>query len=128
MLHWIKQLLAPILQRQPLGDRGEAIAARHLRKLGFKVLIRNYRVRGGEIDIIARQGNLLIFVEVKTRQSDDFAPPYRQVTFRKQKRLKRAAGVYMAHYDHRPQHRFDIVSIVWPDQGQPQIEHIPAAF
>lgn len=126
---WITKLFAPILQRNTLGNRGELLAARFLRKNGYKILLRNYHAAGAEIDIVARQGDCLIFVEVKTRQSNKINEPYRQVNLHKQKNIARAARAYLSHYKgFPPKARFDIVSIVWPEAGEPQIEHLANAF
>ena len=127
-MRWIAKLFAPIARRKPLGNRGEVVAARHLKGKGYKVLMRNFVTRTGEVDIVARQGDLLVFVEVKTRESAAYHQPHRQVTAGKQRRVKSAARAYMSHYDHTPPHRFDVVSIVWPEDGEPAIEHIVNAF
>jgi putative endonuclease len=110
-----------------LGDRGERAAARFLRRRGLRVLLRGYRTRFGEIDLIARDGETLVFVEVKARRQ---GVPAEAVTAEKQRRITLAALQFLRKHrllDVRS--RFDIVAIVWPDErGQPQIEHIPNAF
>ncbi len=110
-----------------LGDRGERAAARFLRRQGLRVLLRGYRTRFGEIDLIARDGETLVFVEVKARRQ---GVPAEAVTAEKQRRITLAALQFLRKHgllDVRS--RFDIVAIVWPDErGQPQIEHIPNAF
>ena len=129
MIQWLGTLIAPIAQRKALGNRGEVIAARHLRKHGYRVLITNFSAAGGEIDIIARKGDLLVFVEVKTRRSDAVRQPHQQVNYRKQQAMTRAARAYLSHYKGlQPPCRFDVVSIVWPESGRPEIEHIENAF
>jgi len=112
----------------PLGKRGELVAARHLERMGHKVLMHNYRTRGGEIDIVAREGDVLVFVEVKTSESVDGPAPHQRVTQHKQHRLTRAAKSYISHYEKRPACRFDVVSIVWAKGRPPVIEHIRNAF
>ena len=92
MIQWLETLIAPIAQRKALGNRGEVVAARYLRKHGYKVLITNFAAAGGEIDIIARKGDLLIFVEVKTRRSDAVRQPHQQVNYRKQQAMTRQPG------------------------------------
>lgn len=128
MTRWLTQLLAPIARRSSLGNRGEVVAAKYLKHQGYKVLMCNFQTRSGEIDVVARKGDLLVFVEVKTRQSDEYHAPHRQVTAAKQRRLKSAARAYLSHYDRMPPHRFDVISIVWPDQGEPEVQYIPNAF
>ena len=110
-----------------LGDRGERAAARFLRRRGLRVLLRGYRTRSGEIDLIARDGETLVFVEVKARRQ---GVPAEAVTAEKQRRITLAALQFLRkHHLLDVRSRFDIVAIVWPDErGQPQIEHIPNAF
>lgn len=112
-----------------LGWRGERAAAKYLKKQGLRVLAHSFRTRWGEIDLIARQEDTLVFVEVKTRRRGD---PVEAVTPRKQKRLTRAAHRFLRRYnlvESKVPCRFDIVAIVWPDaRGRPQIQHIPNAF
>ena len=110
-----------------LGDRGERAAARFLRSRGLRVLARGYRTRHGEIDLIARDGDVLVFVEVKSRRH---GVPAEAVTDEKQRRITLAALHFLRkHGLLEVRCRFDIVAIVWPDErGEPQIEHIPNAF
>ena len=129
MLSWISTIFAPITRRKSLGARGEFLAARHLRSKGYKILMCNYRAANAEIDIVCRLGDMLVFVEVKTRRSSEVNQPHRQVNRGKQIRLTRAARCYLAHYKNRqPPARFDVISIIWPEEGQPVIEHIIDAF
>ena len=110
-----------------LGDRGERAAARFLRRRGLRVLARGYRTKLGEIDLIARDGDTLVFVEVKARRQ---GVPAEAVTPEKQRRITLAALHFLRmHRMLDVRSRFDIVAIVWPDErGEPQIEHIPDAF
>jgi len=114
--------------RLSLGRWGEDLACRTLQRLGLKVLARNLRTPVGEIDIVARQGRTLVFVEVKTRRSTVFGTPAEAVGPRKQRQIVRAAQWYLAD-TRQPQAavRFDVVAIV-AGPGEPQIEHLPAAF
>lgn len=115
-------------QRDALGDRGENVAARYLRNLGYKIIDRNFRCDLGEIDIVARDGNTLVFVEVKTRAYDD-PTPEEQVNTNKQHRVTKAARFYLKRYGTpQPAARFDVVAIVWPSGREPQIRHTPNAF
>lgn len=116
-------------KRSLLGKAGEDLAADYLRRNGFTILERNYRSRSGEIDIIARQGNTLVFIEVKTRKSAAFGAPAAAVTSRKQAQISRVAQEYLAQqklFD-KPA-RFDVVAVLAPDGNQPQIELITDAF
>jgi len=129
-LEWLKQLFArrpPALD--PLGGRGENIAAKHLRNLGYKILTRNYRCRFGEIDIVARDGKTLVFAEVKTRKEAD-PEPEAQVNHEKQRKISRCAELYLSRYGSasKPPVRFDIIAILWPRNADPIIRHITDAF
>ena len=109
------------------GDRGEREAARYLRKRGMRIIERNYRTAQGEIDLIVRDGDTLVFVEVKSRRAGQ---PAEAVTPAKQQRLTLAALHYLRRHDLLEQRcRFDVVAIVWPVGRQiPTIDHIPHAF
>jgi putative endonuclease len=113
-----------------LGDRGEKAAVRFLRKQGYRILQRQFRNAVGEMDIIAKDGDWIVFVEVKTRQSDAAGEPVEAVTFAKQKQLTRTALSYLKRYnllEHAA--RFDVLSIIWPDDAaKPEITHYRSAF
>jgi putative endonuclease len=112
----------------PLGDRGENAAARFLRNLGYRILDRNFRCDGGEIDIIARDGPTLVFVEVKTREADE-PTPEEQVNNPKRHRITKAAKIFLGRYGTpKPPARFDVVAVIWPSGRTPQIRHTPHAF
>ena len=103
-------MLAPHLLR---GRKGERIACRFLMKQGFDILSRRYRNRSGELDIIAYEGNILVFIEVKTRSSAKFGEPWEFVDWQKQQTLRRTAEDFIANYDlGQFAYRFDIVSIL----------------
>jgi len=110
-----------------LGDTGEREAARYLRRLGLKVLCRGYRTDHGEIDLVALDGDVVVFVEVKTRRHGE---PAEAVTAEKQRRLTLAALHFLKKHRLLEQPcRFDVVAIVWPeDSAPPRIEHIRDAF
>jgi putative endonuclease len=115
--------------RITLGKQGEDLATHHLKKLGFSILARNYRQKIGEIDIIARDGNCLVFVEVKTRKSLRFGQPFEAVTTKKQAQLAKVALDYLNRNQLLDQPaRFDVISILLPDNGKVCIEHIPNCF
>jgi len=107
-------------QRRALGERGENLAVARLEKLGYRILERNYRVRLGEIDIIAEDSGTLAFVEVKTRAGKSFGAPFEAITARKKKQLAKVAMQYISQHglDNRPA-RFDVVSVVLQDHGGP---------
>lgn len=101
------------LYRKIFGDNGEKIAEKHLERLGYRIVERNYRCRYGEIDLIARDGDTLVFVEVKTRSSTGFGTPGQSVDYRKQRHMIRTSLAYMNEKDlHEVEARFDVVSIV----------------
>ena len=126
--NWLRSLWKPAPPREAMGDRGENLAARHLRNLGYRIIVRNFRCEIGEIDIIARDGRTLVFVEVKTRSYDEPSPED-QVHADKQQQLTRVAKSYLARYGApQPPARFDVVAIVWPQGRAPIIRHIPHAF
>ena len=128
VLEWLKNFLQPAPQRDALGQRGENVAARFLRDLGYKILDRNFRCEVGEVDIIARDGKTLVFVEVKTRAYDD-PTPEDQINQDKRHQLTKAAKYYLSRYGSpQPPARFDVVAIVWPTGRDPQIRHTPDAF
>lgn len=113
-----------------MGDRGEAQAARFLRRQGYKLLARHDRARAGELDLVALDGQVIVFVEVKTRRSAAFGHPADAVARDKQRRLTRAALAWLKRYDLLDQPaRFDVIAITWPpDAKHPVIEHFPHAF
>lgn len=115
--------------RQILGDKGEKQAARYLKKKGYKIVTSNYRCQYGEIDLIARDADILIFIEVKTRTSCDFGGPAAAVDFRKQKQISKVAHHYLVtHHNDDVDARFDVISILSPSGKKTEIEHIINAF
>ena len=100
------------LNRRTVGAVGENVAANYLKGRGYRIVERNYRVRFGEIDIIAEQEGDLVFVEVKTRTDDLFGSPLESVTARKQKQLSKIALDYMSRQGCVDRNaRFDVVGI-----------------
>ena len=98
--------------RQKLGQFGEALAARHLKKLGYKIICVNYRTRLGEIDIIAKDQETIVFVEVKSRSTSAYGGPKHAVTPDKQKRISKNALFYLKSTDQiNVKARFDVVTI-----------------
>lgn len=114
--------------RTDLGRTGEDAAAKMYGDSGFLVLERNYRCRGGEIDLVVRRGPLVVFCEVKTRRTDRWGEPAEAVGYAKQVRLRRLAAAWLA--DRRPgsvEIRFDVVSVI-VRPGRVELRHIPDAF
>ncbi|MFC1837373.1 YraN family protein [Thermodesulfobacteriota bacterium] len=99
-------------QKKKLGAKGEEIAGRYLKGRGYRIIERNYRSRLGEIDIIAEQGQDLVFIEVKTRTDILFGTPFESITVQKQKQLAKVALEYLGKEDiqDRPA-RFDVIGI-----------------
>jgi len=110
-----------------LGSKGEEIAAVFLKQKGYKILCRNYSTPLGEADIIARDKDTIIFVEVKARSSDAFGQPFEAVNHRKQEKLKKIALYYLKHNRIELPVRFDVVSILSMN-GKKEINHIVEAF
>jgi putative endonuclease len=128
MAGWLDRLLGRKPAEQNLGRRGEDLAARFLRGLKYTIITRNYRAPTGEIDIIARDGKMLVFVEVKTRMEDDPSPEV-QVSQTKQHQLTKAAKTYLGRYSFpQPPARFDVVAIVGEPGAKPEVRHIKSAF
>ncbi len=122
----------PELEKQgnrSVGERGEAIAEAYLHGAGFTILEKNYRSKTGEIDIVARDGDSLVFVEVKARRNLLYGPPQLAVTPFKQRQISRTALTWMAHRKKlNAIARFDVIAILLLDHEVPQIEHIRNAF
>ncbi|MEE9170632.1 MAG: YraN family protein [bacterium] len=114
--------------RQKLGKRGEELAEDFLINKNYEIVERNYRRYRGEIDLIARDGDFLVFVEVKTARSDRFGPPVYRVDDRKKKQLGRIAMAYFQEHDLFDQDsRFDIITVNFSGENC-EIEHIENAF
>jgi putative endonuclease len=112
------------------GARGEKLACRFLRQHGYKVLYRNFRGRtGGEIDIVCRDGDTLVFVEVKTRRSEEFGRPFEAIHPDQQKRISRGALAWLRMLDN-PEilFRFDVVEVLLRESEKPQLELTRNAF
>ena len=112
------------------GAQGEKLACRHLKRNGYKILYCNFRGRtGGEIDIVCRDHDTLVFVEVKTRTREDFGRPIAAVDARKQKRIARGGLTWLRMLDNPDiLFRFDVVEVLLRENAKPQIEIIKNAF
>ena len=110
--------------RSNLGTQGEALAAAHLEGLGMRIVGRNYRSRYGEVDLVAREGETLVFVEVKTRRGDSYGTPEESVTPRKLDRLAKTAARYLQQHGlDQSAWRVDLIAIKLGKDG-PTINHV----
>jgi putative endonuclease len=130
---WTSAIRAWFTARFPkksLGDRGEDAAARFLKRAGYHILARGLDSPLGELDIVAVDGRTVVFVEVKTRRSDDAGRPEEAVDQFKEQRMTQAALAYLKAnrlLDYAS--RFDVIAITWPDDAtRPVIEHFKNAF
>lgn len=114
----------------PLGKRGERAAERYLMSLGYKIVARSARDFIGELDLVAVDGRTVVFVEVKTRASQEAGHPGEAVDSDKQRRLTRTALAYLKRHDLLDcSARFDVLAITWPDAARkPVIQHYQNAF
>lgn len=111
------------------GELGERAARRHLQKRGLKFLTANFRSARGEIDLILRDGDCLVFAEVKTRSSEDWTRPAAAVDAERRRRLSRAALDYLRLLKNPPvKIRFDIVEVLLAEGGVREIRHLPNTF
>ncbi len=114
------------------GALAEREAARFYERQGFRILERNLRTRRGEVDLIARRGELLVFVEVKARRREDFGDAAEAVDLGKQRRIADVAREYLARSGgpggRDPEVRFDVIVVRTRLLGRLEVEHIPAAF
>lgn len=116
------------LNTRARGDRGEEIALCYLRNRGYELVERNYRTRYGEIDLILRSGDALVFVEVKLRRGRGYGDPLEAVTPYKQTTIRSIAEQYIAERDPDfSELRFDVVGIL-DERGTPKIRHVEDAF
>ncbi len=110
------------------GKEGERVAAEYLSKCGLKILERNFRCPPGEIDLVARDGKYVVFVEVRSRQPDEFCSPEESITVYKCRRITKAALWYLKQRGPVDAHmRFDVVAVRWTGEG-PEINWIVNAF
>ncbi|QDU10981.1 YraN family protein [Gimesia aquarii] len=116
-----------------LGDQGERAAIKFLKQAGYSILAKQYRTGQGEIDVIALDGQTVVFVEVKTRRSDSKGKPFEAITPQKQSQLTRLASSFLKKHKLLQQPaRFDVISILWPraraNSAKPEIQHFQNAF
>jgi putative endonuclease len=107
-----------------IGQYGERVAARHLTDAGLEIVERNWRCSFGELDLVARDGPVVVFAEVKTRSSEAFGDPAEAVDQVKAARLRRLAGLWLeAHGMDHAEVRFDVVSVLRARSGPAQVDH-----
>lgn len=112
-----------------LGRRGEELAVEWLRAREWTILDRNFRLGRKEIDIVARQGSVVAFIEVKTRAGLGFGHPLEAITRAKRREIARVATAWIARHGHRDDlYRFDAIGVVWADRAPPTIEHLEGAW
>jgi len=111
-----------------LGKKGESIAVAFLKKEGYQIYARNWFYDHKEIDIIARQGEEIVIVEVKTRESDYFEEPWEAVSTKKIKNLVEAAEAWLLTKELDLEVRFDVISIIFRDIEHYDLTHFPGAF
>jgi putative endonuclease len=114
-----------VLPKDAVGKYGEDLAARHFVGAGLTVLARNWRCAAGEIDIVARDGNVLVIAEVKTRRTTAYGTPAQAITRHKADKLRELALMWLReHPAGGAGVRFDVVSVLLPRSGGPQLEHL----
>jgi putative endonuclease len=111
-----------------LGKWGEDVAASYLERLGYTILERDWKSGHRDLDIIAREGDIVVFVEVKTRRNRDFTDPEMAVDYQKIRHLQQAANHYIKFRHIDNDIRFDIITVVGTMNETPSIEHIKDAF
>jgi len=107
-----------------LGQLGESMAVNYLKKHKYSIVETNFRTRFGEIDIIAQEGDILVFVEVKTRSGKDFGLPQEAVGFKKQNKMVRMALKYVSDHQYKDTWRIDVVAILFEKKEFKNIELI----
>ena len=127
-LRW-HRVAAMTIQRRAVGAYGERLAERHLVAQGLVVLARNWRCAEGEVDLILRDGEDVVFCEVKTRRGDRFGTPAEAIGPAKVRRLRRLAVRWLEQTTVRPREiRFDVVAVLPQPRGATVVEHVRAAF
>lgn len=111
-----------------VGARGERTAAKYLKNSGYKTVCKNYRVRGGEIDLICENEDFIVFVEVKTRRKGSLTSGVDAVNKKKRERIVVAAKLYLASHETEKQPRFDVVEVSVDQNNYTVLQHIESAF
>lgn len=111
--------------RRALGEYGERLAERYLTERGMAVVDRNWRCARGELDLVLRDGDCLVFCEVKTRRTERFGSPVEAVHPRKATRLRRLASAWLQEHQERPARiRIDVIGILRPVEGKAVLRHV----
>jgi putative endonuclease len=113
-----------VLAKDAVGKYGEDLAARHFVAAGFTVLARNWRCPVGEIDIVAKDGDVLVIAEVKTRRSTMYGSPAEAITRHKADKLRELALMWLRENPGGREIRFDVVSVLLPKAGAASLEHL----
>ena len=114
---------------KPLGDRGEALAAEHLVRAGWVIADRNFRLGHSEIDLVARRGEVVAFIEVKTRAGLGYGYPLEAITAKKRREIQQVAAAWMERHGRDGDvYRFDAVSVLVRAGGEPVIDHVEDAW
>jgi putative endonuclease len=115
--------------RRELGNRSERLAARYLRRQGLRILEMNHRCRLGEIDIVAKEGETVVFVEVKSKGGGERGRPEEMITAAKRRKLTDLAASYLSgHGWHRRRARFDVVTVIWGPGREKTLKYYRNAF
>ena len=133
--HWLRgseEITEESPERHRVGQRGEREAVAHLKRRGYTILERNFRTKGGEIDVVAFRDGTVVFVEVRSVTGPARFDPQFTVGRRKQKRIARAAAQYASLHDMGREDvvmRFDVITVIFqPPDGNPDLKHIEGAF
>lgn len=117
------------MSRQRLGSYGERLAAEHLERTGWRILDRNYRVGRREIDLVARRGGVVAFIEVKARRGREYGDPLEAVTARKRREIETVAATWLERHGAPDDvYRFDAIAIRLDRSGASRIEHLEDAW
>ena len=121
--------MAKTTDKKKLGFQGEKLARKFLKKLGYRHVTSNYQIQKGEIDLIMRDGQTVVFVEVKTRRDEQFVSSENVINFHKQRHIEAVAHYFIhTHELHDLPCRFDTVAVVMSDSKKPVIRHQQNAF
>ena len=114
---------------KPLGDRGESIAADHLERAGWTILVRNFRLGRKEIDLVARRGEVVAFVEVKTRAGLGYGHPLEAITWKKRREIHQVAAAWIDRYGRPGEiYRFDAIAIRLRSAAATEVQHVEDAW
>lgn len=116
-------------QNKPLGDRGERMAAEYLERAGWTVLARNFRIGHREVDLVARRGEVVAFVEVKTRAGLGYGYPLEAISAKKRREIQVVAQCWVdRHGRDGDVYRYDAIAVLLPTGGEPCIDHVEDAW